>query len=91
MEKSWYIDECNPQLTLGPRAYRGGGGGPEEVASTSPSPHKDQSLSTKGKIVSKYCNISNKTQVRGSIQPPPPTLYHGGAMNLRVRPGVKWR
>ena len=81
------------QPTVNPRAsgVQGGGGGGEEVASTSPSPHKDQSLSTKGKIVSKYCNISNKTQVRGSIQPPPPTLYHGGAMNLRVRPGVKWR
>ena len=31
----------------------------------------DQSLSTYGKIVSKYCNIS-KTLLRGSIHPPPP-------------------
>ena len=47
---------------------------------------EDQRLSTKGKIVSKYCNIS-KTQGRGSIHPPPP-LYHGGGMNLLVRPMV---
>ena len=48
---------------------------------------KDQRLSTEGKIVSKYCQIS-KT-VRGiSSPPPPPTLYHGGGMNLHVRPRV---
>ena len=47
----------------------------------------DQSLSTYGKIVSKYCNIS-KTLLRGSIQPPPCPLYHGGGMNLRVRPRI---
>ena len=39
--------------------------------------------STKGKIVSKYCNIS-KIPGRGSIPPPPPP-YHGGGMNLLVR------
>ena len=27
MEKSWYIDECNPQLTLGSPGGGGGGGG----------------------------------------------------------------
>ena len=47
---------------------------------------EDQRLSTKGKIVSKYCNIS-KTPRRGSVHPPP--LYHSGDMNLRVRPTVK--
>ena len=47
---------------------------------------EDQRLSTKGKIVSKYCNIS-KTPGRGSVHPPP--LYHSGDMNLRVRPTVK--
>ena len=46
---------------------------------------EDQRLSTKGKIVSKYCNIS-ETLRRGSINPLP--LYHGGGMNLRVRPIV---
>ena len=47
---------------------------------------EDQRLSTERKIVSKYCNIS-KTLRRGSINPHP--LYHGGGMNLRVRPRVK--
>ena len=47
---------------------------------------EDQRLFTEGKIVSKYCNIS-KTEGRGFINPPPP-LYHGGGMTLRVRPGV---
>ena len=37
---------------------------------------EDQRLSTKGKIVSKCYNISK-------------TPYHGGDMNLRVRPRVK--
>ena len=46
-----------------------------------------QRLSTDGKIVSKYCNIS-KTLGRGSINPPSP-LYHGGGMNVRVRSRVK--
>ena len=41
---------------------------------------KDQRLSTEGKIVSKYCNIS-KTLLRGPINPPP--LYYGGGMNVR--------
>ena len=44
---------------------------------------EDQRLSTKGKIVSKYCNIS-ETPRRDSINPLP--LYHGGGMNLLVRP-----
>ena len=43
---------------------------------------EDQRLSAEGKIVAKYCNV---TPGRGSINPPPP-LYHGGGMNLRVRP-----
>ena len=42
----------------------------------------DQTLSTEGKIASKYCYIS-KPLGRGSINPPPP-LYHGGGMNLHV-------
>ena len=46
---------------------------------------EDQRLSPKDKIVSKYCNIS-KNPGRGSIHP---SLYHGGGMNLRVRPRVK--
>ena len=42
-------------------------------------------LSTKGKIVSKYCNIS-KTPGRGSIHPPPPSLLEPRwGMNLLVR------
>ena len=49
---------------------------------------EDQRLSTEGNIVSKYCNIS-KTLGRGSIDPPPPpNLYQGGCMNLRVRPRI---
>ena len=50
---------------------------------------EEQRLSTKGKLVSKYCNIS-KTPGRGSIHPlpSPPRLYHGRGMNLRVRPRV---
>ena len=47
---------------------------------------EDQRLSTEGKIVSKYCNIS-KTLGRGSITPSP--LYQGGSLNLRVRMRVK--
>ena len=48
-------------------------------------------LSTEGKIVSKYYNIS-KPPGRGSINPPPPRpapFYHDGGMTLRVRPKVK--
>ena len=48
-------------------------------------------VSTKGKIVSKYCNIW-KTPGRGYFNPSPPLpLYrdHGGGMNLRARPRVK--
>ena len=47
---------------------------------------EDQRLSTKGKIVSKYYNIS-KTPGWGSIHTPTP-LYHGGGMNLHLRPRV---
>ena len=46
---------------------------------------QDGDSSTKGKIVSKYCNIS-KIPGRGSIHLP--LLYHGGGMNLLVRPRV---
>ena len=42
----------------------------------------DQTLSTEGKIASKYCYIS-KPLGRGSINPPPP-LYHGGGMDMHV-------
>ena len=41
-------------------------------------------LSTKDKIVWKYCNLS-QPQGRGSINP---TLYNGGGRTLRVRPRV---
>ena len=54
-----------------------------------PSCYEDQRLSTKGKIVSKFCNIS-KTPGRGSIHPSPPPLYHGGGMNLLVRARVNY-
>ena len=51
---------------------------------------EDQRLSAEGKIVSKYCNISQHNSGEGFHQPPPPPpLYHGGGMNLRVRPRVK--
>ena len=49
---------------------------------------EDQRLSTKGKIVWKYCNIS-KTPGRCSIPPPPTAPYHGGGMSLFLRPRVK--
>ena len=45
-----------------------------------------QRLSTKSKIVSICCNIL-KTPGRGLINPH--LLYHGGGMNLLVRPRVK--
>ena len=50
---------------------------------------EDQRLSTKGEIVSKYCNRSKTL----SSTPPHPTfippLYHSGGMSLRVRLRVK--
>ena len=49
---------------------------------------EDQRLSTEGKIVSKYCNVSN-TQGRVSSTSPSLPLYHYGGMTLRVRPRVK--
>ena len=41
---------------------------------------EDQRLSTEGKIVSKYCNLSKTQGEGGSITPPPPPtpLCHGG-------------
>ena len=45
----------------------------------------DQRLSTEGKIVPKYCNIS---KTLGGVGPSTP-LYHGGSKNLHVRPRVK--
>ena len=39
--------------------------------------------SLEDKIVSKYCNIS---KTLGGVHPP--ALYHGGGMNLHVRPRV---
>ena len=48
-------------------------------------------FSTESKIVFKYYKIS-KILATGSINPPPPPhtpLYHGGGMNLRVRPRLK--
>ena len=60
---------------------------PPTIKYTSPC-REDQRLFTEGKIVSKYCNIS-KTWGRGFIKhTPPPPLYHGGGMTLRVRPRV---
>ena len=47
---------------------------------------EDQRLSTEGKIVSKYCNISI-IQGRGSISSP---LYHSGGNNLCVLPRVNF-
>ena len=47
---------------------------------------EDQRLSTEGKIVSEYSNIS-KTLGRVPSTPVSP-LYHCGGMNLRVRPSV---
>ena len=49
---------------------------------------EDQRLSTEVKIVSKYCNISKTVGRVPSITLPPPPLYHGGGMNLHVRPGL---
>ena len=52
---------------------------------------EEQRLSTEGKIVWKYCNIS-KTAGRGSITPPPPPatpLVPQWGYELRVRPRVK--
>ena len=53
---------------------------------------EEQRLSTEGKIVWKYCNIS-KTAGRGSINPPPPPLplYHGGGMNCVYVRGLRRR
>ena len=48
---------------------------------------EDQRLSTKGKVVSKCCNTS-KT-LRGGGGSIHPLLYHGGGMNLHLRPRVK--
>ena len=45
---------------------------------------KDQKLSTQGKIVSKYCNVS-KTLGRSSINPS--IMYHGGGTTLRKNEG----
>ena len=49
---------------------------------------EDQRLSTKGKIVSKYCNIS-KTLGRGSIHLLP--LYHGGILICLYVRGLKYK
>ena len=49
-------------------------------------------LSTKGRIVSKYCKMSKPLGRRfhqPPTPPPPPLLYHGGGMNWRLRPKVK--
>ena len=46
---------------------------------------EDQRLSSEGKIVSKCCNIS-KTLGGGGVHPSP--LFHGGGINLHVRPRV---
>ena len=55
---------------------------PPPIKSTSPC-REDQRLSTEGKIVSKYCNLSKSLEGEGSIHPFP--LYHGGSLNLLVR------
>ena len=54
---------------------------------------EEQRLSTEGKIVWKYCNIS-KTAGRGSITPPPLPplpLYHSGGMNCVYVRGLRRR
>ena len=49
-----------------------------------------QRLSTEGKIVSKYCNISKSQGGGGGAAGyGTPTLYPSGGMTLRVRPRVK--
>ena len=51
-----------------------------------------QRLSTEGKIVSKYCNISKSQGGGGGVGAAvdgTPSLYHSGGMTLRVRPRVK--
>ena len=55
---------------------------PPPIKYTSPC-REDQRLSTEGKIVSKYCNISKSLEGEGSVHPF--FLYHGGSMNLPVR------
>ena len=55
---------------------------PPPIKYTSPC-REDQRLSTEGKIVSKYCNISKCLEGKGSIHPFP--LYNGVGMNLSVR------
>ena len=42
-------------------------------------------LSIKGKIVSIHCN---KSKTLGRSPSTPSSLYHGGGLNLRVRPSV---
>ena len=49
---------------------------------------EDQGLSTEGKIVSKYCNVSKIQGGGGGCSINPPPLYHGGGMTLRVCPRV---
>ena len=73
-------DRVLPQL---PQASRSA----TTINYTSSSCRQDQTFSTQGKTISKYCNIS-KTQGRGSINPPPPSpsfLNKDGGMILRVR------
>ena len=48
---------------------------------------EDQSLSTEGKIVSKY-KLQHIKNSKDGFHQPQPLLYHGGCMNLRVRPSV---
>ena len=48
-----------------------------------------QRLSTEGKIVSKYCNISKSQGEGGGGVDGTPSLYHSLGMTLRVRPRVK--
>ena len=46
---------------------------------------EDQRLSTESKIFSNYCNIS---KTLGGVHPPP--SFHGGGMNLHVRPRINY-
>ena len=78
METSAYQDGDHCWLRHRPPAA------PPPIKYTS-SCREDQRLSTEGKIASKYCYISKSL---GGFHPPPPPLYHGGDMNLRVRPRV---
>ena len=49
---------------------------------------EDEKLSTGGKVFSKYCNMSKKRKGEDSSTLPPPALYNGSGMPLRVCPRI---